>query len=444
MDNKKSYNNLLKNNNNFNNIFNNNNIFNKNNRLRLQNNSKIFEVIGKKDKFQGKKFIIKKTKIKNENGVLDFDTLHSSQNECKIYKYIKNLVKYNICPFIYYGLQCKIDDKYSYLILNTFQGEKTELKNLEEILDLLINQTSKRLNLQEFYIILFQIIYTLKCFNLIGIKHNDLHLGNILIEINNKVESNDKVESNKNNVNNNTYEYNRYIVDENSFEIPNCKYTVKIYDFDFSIKFNRNQDLLHKGKQFKDCFKDDKIQGFNIIDFKKVYGNETFLNNVDDVNFDLLKLLSIIYNILKNKLIELNKLNIITSKKKIFIQDILNFMNTLFKQTNDNFNNILSTDYDTYYNFPENSIFLNQIKSLDDILVLISQKIYLKKNMEAKIIKEYNINNLYIKNVSIKSTKGGSLKKYKSNYINKYKIRSKTIRSKTIRSKTIRSKIIRN
>ena len=119
-----SYNTLLKNNNNFNTIYNNDSLYinsqinkDKPNSLTLNNNKKtkkisnvkdtlsgsvVFIVKGKTGKFQNKNFIIKKTFINNDDLVKI-----KSKNECILYKYIRNLVKYNICPFIYYGFQCK-------------------------------------------------------------------------------------------------------------------------------------------------------------------------------------------------------------------------------------------------------------------------------------------------------------------------------------------------
>jgi hypothetical protein len=137
-----SYNTLLKNNNNFNTIYNNDSLYinsqinkNKPNSLTLNNNKKtkkiskntdtssgseVFIVKGKTGKFQNKNFIIKKTFIKNNDNLAK----NKSKNECIIYKYIRNLIKYNICPFIYYGFQCKTKQisniqTVQFLILNT-------------------------------------------------------------------------------------------------------------------------------------------------------------------------------------------------------------------------------------------------------------------------------------------------------------------------------------
>ena len=108
----KSYNHLLNNNNNFNDIYNNDSLH-INSQINTQkptilNNTKkskkisnpndtrsgseVFIVKGKKDKFKNKKFIIKKTFIEKNNNF----NKNKTQNECILYKYIRNLVKYNI------------------------------------------------------------------------------------------------------------------------------------------------------------------------------------------------------------------------------------------------------------------------------------------------------------------------------------------------------------
>ena len=443
-----SYNELLKNNNNFNNIFTKNRLNVNLTSTKFKNNTKIFTVNGAStnSKLKNKKFIIKKTKLLNDKNQIDYHNKNSSNNECIIYKYIRNLVKYNICPFIYYGLECKIEGNYNVLVVNTFQGEDTKLKTLEEILNLLIvsSEHLKRLDLQEFYIILFQIMYTLKCFNLVGIKHNDLHLGNILVEIN------PKYNENNTKLNTNVYEYNRYVIDETTFNIPICKYTVKIYDFDFSIKYKRDDYNLSNNKTFKECFEDNKTENFKDINFQEIYGKESYLNQIDNINFDLLKLLFIIYNELQTALNLLLKTshNKKVSNTIIFIQDILTFINTLFDDQKPNFSNLYldkdkdkdkdynKKDYDINYNFNKMSLFLNYIKSIDDILLLISQKIFLKLDTEIKV---YNTNNLYIKSITNTTNKSGGSKIYNKQTINKYKTK-KIIKIKNNKLKTKNNK----
>jgi hypothetical protein len=400
-----SYNTLLKNNNNFNTIYNNdslhinsqiNNNINKDkpNSLTLNNNKKtkkiskstdtssgseVFKVKGKTGKFQNKNFIIKKTFINNNDDLVKI----KSKNECIIYKYIRNLVKYNICPFIYYGLQCKtkqINKKRTvqFLILNTNQ-KNTILKTLHDMIKPLLLKT----NLQEFYIILFQIMYTLKCFDLIGIKHNDLHFGNIFLEI----------KLNKSNINykpNNAYksQTTNYSINDKTYEIPNIDYTVKIYDFDLASKNNRDENNRKNGKEFKESFKDDKVSEFKPIEFKANY-NTTFLNNEDSVNFDVLKVLFEIHR----------KASLLINSTK---QPIIAFIESLFNNPNPfaTKNQPLTKDIkldaskhnvDSYGNFKDSNF--GNIKSIDDILDLIYKKI--GKHHHTFNGKTYTTTNLY-------------------------------------------------
>jgi len=396
---KKSYNHLLNNNDNFNTIYNNDSLYinsqintykpdilnNTKKSKQISNikdtrsGSEVFIVTGKKDKFKDKKFIIKKTFIKKNHS---FDK-NKTQNECIIYKYIRNLVKYNICPFIYYGFYCKTKTnlyKYhdvQFLILNTNQ-KNTPLKKLNHIIKSLLSYSNDN-NLQEFYIILFQIIYTLKCFDLIGIKHNDLHFGNIFLEINEHHEKN---------------KFSKYIIDGKTYEILNSNYTVKIYDFDLGSKNNRDEQNKQNNKEFKEHFKDNKTNKIINLDFKTNYPT-TFLNNKDSVNFDVLKVIFQLYKIalkLKNK-------------------TITNFIETFFNNVNpfdiikkqENKTIVLDStihNIDLYSNFKDANF--SNIKLIDDILDIIYNKLKeiennnrFKKN---KLFnnKIYNTSNLYI------------------------------------------------
>lgn len=403
---RKSYNHLLNNNNNFNDIYNNDSlhinsqintqkptILNNTKKSKkisnpddTQSGSEVFIVKGKKDKFKNKNFIIKKTFIEKNN----FFTKNKTQNECILYKYIRNLVKYNICPFIYYGFQCKTKSNLytnhdvQFLILNTNQ-KNAYLKTIHNMINPLLSYNNDN-NLEDFYIILFQIIYTLKCFDLIGLKHNDLHFGNIFLEINknNKKINNSIKEQNK---------FTKYIIDGKSYDIPNINYTVKIYDFDYGSKNNRDKLNTQNNKEFKPNFKDNKVKEFNPLDFKNKYST-TFLNNEDSVNFDLLKVLFELYKRtlkLKNKTI------------KDFIETFFNNENPFdnIKQP-ENENIVLDStihNIDLYGNFKDANF--SNIKPIDDILDIIYKKIKeIENNNKFKTNKLfnkkiYNTSNLY-------------------------------------------------
>ena len=263
----------------------------------------VIRVNGKKEsKYENKQFVVKYTPMIGE--------IHKikSKNECLIYKYIRNLIKDDICPFLYYGFICEfIDnkdiDQIDPILFNIINPKDNSGKiNITQVVILSTNNNNdtnsltleKLLLKQEFeyenlLIILFQIMYTLKCFQQIGLKHNDLHFGNIIIEQRKNPIVIDK--------DNNTI--NKYIIGDKEYNIPNVNYTVKIFDFDLSEKFNRDN--------LKNEYQD--ITEFKSIDYSKSYSN-TYLNNEDNIMFDLLKVIDRFINI-KN----------IAKSKKLCIND---------------------------------------------------------------------------------------------------------------------------
>ena len=69
-------------------------------------------------------------------------------------------------------------------------------------------------------------MYTLEVFNIVGLKHNDLHLKNIFVQMNSK-----------NIINGNHDEYyNKYIIHDKEYLIPNIGIDIRIFDFDRSCK----------------------------------------------------------------------------------------------------------------------------------------------------------------------------------------------------------------
>ena len=86
---------------------------------------------------------------------------------------------------------------------------------------------------------MFQIIYTLHCFNLCGIKHNDLHTGNIFVL---KRPENILNKNHKSFYRN--YEYLSANGDKNVVSIPNIDLDVRILILIESVK-QKNQFKYH-------------------------------------------------------------------------------------------------------------------------------------------------------------------------------------------------------
>ena len=115
-------------------------------------------------------------------------------------------------------------------------------------------------------IVIFQTLYTLYNFALIGLLHNDLHLGNIMIDILDKPA---------------TF---IYFTDENTYYSIETKYMAKIFDFDFSYYCNKVMDE-------KNCQKNTKL-----FDLKEdgVENNKIIIDKND--KFDLFTFLCLLYD----------------------------------------------------------------------------------------------------------------------------------------------------
>ena len=351
-------------------------------------------------KYQEDTFIVKYTPI------LDNIDLQKSDNECLIYKYIRNLVKDNICPFIYYAFQCKYlenttDDEKQ--ILNIY--ELFKFKNIYMSILKTNNVSQKSYTLFDFlnhnqifskdlFIILFQIMYTLKCFQLIGLKHNDLHLRNIIIE-----EENNPI----------TESYNKYIVGYKTYIIPKTRYTVKIFDFDLSAIFNRNDNI-----KLKDEYKSN-LEGFIHINYLKEYNN-TYLNNEDNIMFDVLKLIyglnkyNFLYPLLNMFFNNQDMCTVINAQTKILSKDIETENKDLLKRivnsntkTEDELDDIKSYaelnvitnnnyPFDSFGNFKDATF--GDIKVIDEILDIIYAQIQSSLPVNPTISETYNLNNL--------------------------------------------------
>lgn len=128
----------------------------------------------------------------------------------------------------------------NYKILIT---ELMKPKTLSDFIKELINSSPAKFK-ESIDSVLFQLFYTLKFFNSIGFVHNDLHLGNIMIE-----DLGDK-----------TTEF-YYVVDEHIVPLK-TKYFVRVYDFDRSYlnkdgPFGVEKRTEHQKFEFEEVYKDD-------------------------------------------------------------------------------------------------------------------------------------------------------------------------------------------
>lgn len=268
-----------------------------------------------------------------------------------------------------------------------------------------------------FYYILFQIIYTLAVFQKIGLKHNDLHMDNILVIQDKKHENHSK--------------YIKYTIKEGKdYYLINNGVSAAIIDFGLSVKqatpsantrvmehvrwsldidaYFATKSLSAKGNM---CFHRD----FDIFEDLSDYLNAGEANNASMMHYDLYKLileLCLIYKI--DRIIV----------KKIFFKVVDGVSINL-----DDFLNISEDDHKMQYfhikreDYPKYTKFTNDYETiLDNIIEHIhttfaDDKEIIKTNKDpgdpgdpVNIIESFNINNIHGESKHLKQLE----KKFKS------------------------------
>ena len=154
------------------------------------------------------------------------------------------------------------------MVVETSDSSK-EITTLHDFLLTHLNILPKEKKNNIFIILLFQIMYTLEIFNRIGIKHNDLHLKNIFVQINKKNYIND----------NNEIYFNKYTLDK-SYLIPNIGINIRIFDFDRTCKLNNSI-----------------FPEYGYIESKKIPQlNDININCLENPSFDTYKVIGEIYH----------------------------------------------------------------------------------------------------------------------------------------------------
>ena len=152
------------------------------------------------------------------------------------YKILSILVERNITPHLFLSFQSNTcseteTEKYGIIINETCNSNIFTMKSLDEF----IRENIKHDKFCEAFInILFQILYTLMCFEKINFKHNDLHFGNIMLCIRNS--SNIlKKDWNIHMLNKYSYSLNKD-GHENLVFLADTGIYARIYDFNISTK----------------------------------------------------------------------------------------------------------------------------------------------------------------------------------------------------------------
>ena len=157
-------------------------------------------------------------------------------HEVKLYSLLNNMVNHNVTPFVIKGLMGtafspehtkthKIDeDMVNLFELNknfkgiAFLSESVDSKNISTFGNLMRNN-------QVFDNHIFQVLWTLECFNRIQFRHNDLHLGNILMFKHNRPKGSYRI-----------FKYSDANGIKRKLFIPTTEYEARIFDFDRSQK----------------------------------------------------------------------------------------------------------------------------------------------------------------------------------------------------------------
>ena len=206
-----------------------------------------------------KQFVLKITFVKKTRAV-DFNFPDS---ERRLYSIMDIIVRKNISPHVFmlvdsynksipYSMltprtQKQLNkynpyDNYVYPLLTETSNDDSELFTINDLLSYLKNKNyPNQLALTDIEIqgilfnLMFQIFYTLHCFNLIGIKHNDLHLGNVFViaRKNNIMFKNNKKFTRR-------YEFRNSQGEKKIVNLLNIGLDVRIYDFDRSVKQKNN------------------------------------------------------------------------------------------------------------------------------------------------------------------------------------------------------------
>ena len=236
----------------------------------------------------------------------------AAYSEIKLHKFITKLYYNKITPHIMLYFDSKKNNinsfpnhmKYILNKINNTHREKNyittiqetwggDLKNIESFHKWVYNNRNKKNKEREFKYILFQILYTLECFNRINFKHNDLHLGNILL-----------LKFKKNPQKKRHYCVYDYIKKtEIYFELPFfCEWDVRIIDFDRAWKGYSKGVLKKYNKKIDN-------PSLTILNYDRSFGQSRTVNK----KFDTYKFLFSLYKKLEN-----------THKTKEWIRKVIN------------------------------------------------------------------------------------------------------------------------
>jgi hypothetical protein len=145
-----------------------------------------------------------------------------------------SLVKENITPYVIIGNgKVNCDEQEKIFLINETSNDISTLETLS--LKNFITKYAKNMNKLIMLHILFQIVYTLLCFNRIKLQHCDLHINNILVFLRHNNIFNENWHNDSSGYD---FKYGKSKYD--SFDLLDIGIDIRIYDFDHSIKEGTN------------------------------------------------------------------------------------------------------------------------------------------------------------------------------------------------------------
>ena len=169
---------------------------------------------------------------------INFDNLFMAMHEKNIYNNIGNLVNSNVTPFVMKSVGKNLSRTFRQYHSNIRKEFKGLVRNTEDIPTIpFVTESAGSGHImslsdfmdknlcppEEVHAFLFQLYYTLECFNQVGIRHNDLHHSNILVVRRSGLPKNSYRE----------FKFFDYTTDEErTVLVPVTKYEFRIFDFD--------------------------------------------------------------------------------------------------------------------------------------------------------------------------------------------------------------------
>jgi len=313
--------------------------------------------------------------IKAMAGMRNINALNHVITEVKIYNYVNTLQILKVCDHIVLHYDAAIyQDRFenkTFLMVNETSVDGEEVVSLENF----INNISRDGNNVDTYMskvlptLLFKLMYTLECLVRAKVKHNDLHLGNVLVF---KSKTNIIIEPTEFTLD--KLKYDKYVVTSRTnddyfgpdndndkalyksarepkniyqktvtYYVPDYGFKIKIFDFDRSCVYDKNNKLVI----YDDKIYNTPIQHTKYIDYKCImYGtNKRFYsdNTIPYEYIDLYKIFGYILNTISIK----KHQNYNSLIDKLFGTDKNNIMKKLYNEPY-SYNNI-----ENYPNFFE-------------------------------------------------------------------------------------------